>query len=66
MLREMGWDIDQVGCQEFEVQGMPNRTGIGFVDYVLWGDDGRPLAVVEAKNALQTPASQAKLTFSTS
>lgn len=23
MLREMGWDIDQVGCQEFEVQGMP-------------------------------------------
>lgn len=32
----------------------PNRTGIGFVDYVLWGDDGRPLAV-EAKNALHDP-----------
>lgn len=64
MLREMGWNIDQVGCQEFEVQGMPNRTGIGYVDYVLWGDDGRPLAVVEAKNALHDPRkgqNQAKL-----
>jgi len=29
--------------------GMPNPTGEGNVDYVLWGDDGKPLAVVEAK-----------------
>ena len=28
---------------------MPNNKGEGFVDYVLWGDDGKPLAVVEAK-----------------
>jgi type I site-specific restriction endonuclease len=28
---------------------MPNDQGEGFVDYVLWGDDGKPLAVVEAK-----------------
>ena len=28
---------------------MPNRTGQGFVDYVLWGDDGKPLGLVEAK-----------------
>lgn len=28
---------------------MPNQPGDGFVDYVLWGDDGKPLAVVEAK-----------------
>ena len=28
---------------------MPNNQGIGFVDYVLWGDDGKPLAVIEAK-----------------
>ena len=28
---------------------MPNDKGEGFVDYVLWGDDGLPLAVVEAK-----------------
>ena len=28
---------------------MPNKQGKGFVDYVLWGDDGKPLALVEAK-----------------
>jgi type I restriction enzyme R subunit len=28
---------------------MPNTPGRGFVDYVLWGDDGKPLALVEAK-----------------
>jgi type I restriction enzyme R subunit len=31
------------------VAGMPNNLGKGFVDYVLWGDDGKPLALVEAK-----------------
>jgi type I restriction enzyme R subunit len=28
---------------------MPNNTSEGFVDYVLWGDDGKPLGLVEAK-----------------
>jgi type I restriction enzyme R subunit len=28
---------------------MPNNAGDGFVDYVLWGDDGKPLGLVEAK-----------------
>ena len=28
---------------------MPNASGIGYVDYVLYGDNGKPLAVVEAK-----------------
>jgi type I site-specific restriction endonuclease len=28
---------------------MPNKEGRGFVDYVLWGDDGKPLGLVEAK-----------------
>ncbi len=35
--------------REFKVSGMPNETGKGFVDYVLWGNDGKPLAIVEAK-----------------
>lgn len=64
MLRERGWDIEQPDCQEFKVQGMPNPSGIGYVDYVLWGDDGRPLAVVEAKSTLHDPRKghqQAKL-----
>ena len=34
--------------REFEVTGMPNAEGIGYVDYVLWGMDGPPPAVVEA------------------
>ncbi len=28
---------------------MPNESGVGYVDYVLYGENGKPLAVVEAK-----------------
>ena len=49
LLAEAGWPLDQKRDREFEVQGMPNQQGLGYVDYVLWGDDGLPLAVVEAK-----------------
>lgn len=49
LLHEAGWALDKEQDKEFEVQGMPNNKGLGYVDYVLWGDDGLPLAVVEAK-----------------
>lgn len=49
LLAEAGWPLDQDRDREFPVQGMPNEKGQGFVDYVLWGSDGKPLAVVEAK-----------------
>ncbi len=49
LLKEAGWALDQTRDREFEVSGMPNEKGVGFVDYVLWGDDGKPLALVEAK-----------------
>lgn len=49
LLREAGWPLDQPRDREFPITGMPNATGEGFVDYVLWGDDGMPLAVIEAK-----------------
>jgi type I restriction enzyme, R subunit len=49
LLHEAGWPLDQVRDREFEVDGMPNQQTKGYVDYVLWGDDGLPLAVVEAK-----------------
>ena len=55
MLREAGWNLTGSNDTEYEVAGMPNRTGIGYVDYVLWGDDGRPLAVIEAKKAFVDP-----------
>ncbi len=49
LLREAGWPLDEVRDRELEVSGMPNNKGRGFVDYVLWGDEGKPLALVEAK-----------------
>ncbi|MGA9867686.1 MAG: DEAD/DEAH box helicase family protein [Acetobacteraceae bacterium] len=49
LLREAGWDPDGANVTEYEVSGMPSPTGQGFVDYVLWGDDGKPLGLVEAK-----------------
>jgi len=49
LLTEAGWALDQPRDREFEVAGMPNNQGAGFVDYVLWGDDGTPLGLVEAK-----------------
>lgn len=61
MLVSAGWDVatglastNHVG-KEFEVDGQPTPTGKGFVDYVLWDDDGTPLAVIEAKKASVNP-----------
>ncbi|WP_324276368.1 DEAD/DEAH box helicase family protein [Blastococcus brunescens] len=64
LLREAGWQLTDVRDREFEVTGMPNAEGKGYVDYVLWGSDGLPLAVVEAKKTTVEPAvgqQQAKL-----
>ena len=64
LLREAGWPLDQARDTEYEVTGMPNAEGKGYVDYVLWGDDGLPLALVEAKRTTKDPAigkQQAKL-----
>jgi type I restriction enzyme R subunit len=49
LLREAGWALDKPDDLEFRVEGMPNNEGIGFVDYVLWGADGKPVGIVEAK-----------------
>jgi type I restriction enzyme R subunit len=51
LLKEAGWPLDQKRDREFPVSGMPNAKGEGFVDYVLWGDDGLPLGLVEANEA---------------
>ena len=64
MLREAGWDLNANNVIEYEVSGMPNNQGKGFVDYVLWGDDGKPVALVEAKRTGTDPKvgkQQAKL-----
>ena len=48
-LKRAGWPLDQKRDKEFEVTGMPNNAGKGYVDDVLWGDDGKPLGIVESK-----------------
>ena len=62
-LKEAGWEVLEVGNVvqpskagiEIEVEGMPNATGLGYCDYVLYGRDGRPLAIVEAKRTSISP-----------
>lgn len=63
MLREAGWEVlaqENVpfACKagvEIYVEGMPNRKEEGYCDYVLYGKDCKPLAVVEAKRTSVEP-----------
>ena len=63
LLEEAKWEVlDKEGaivpskaCIEIEVNGMPNSGGVGYVDYVLFGANGKPLAVVEAKRTTKSP-----------
>ena len=56
-LKEAGWSICNkksaiqagMACIEIKLDGMPNNQGVGYADYVLFDDDGKPLAVIEAK-----------------
>ena len=50
-----GWEIGADCLEEVEVSHMDNSSGIGFVDYVLYGDDKKPLALVEAKKTSVSP-----------
>ena len=49
MLQDAGWIEGKNWINEYEIPRMPNKSEVGFADYVLLGDDGRILAVVEAK-----------------
>ncbi|MDA9747087.1 DEAD/DEAH box helicase family protein, partial [Prochlorococcus sp. AH-736-M13] len=63
-LEEIGWQKYKNWTEEIEVKGMPNKTGLGYVDYVLWGDDGKPIGLIEAKKTTIDPKvgqQQAKL-----
>nr|WP_308759183.1 DEAD/DEAH box helicase family protein [uncultured Anaerotignum sp.] len=58
-LRDAGWHLEGVDADvqvEYEVDGMAGNVGQkGYADYVLFGKDGLPLAVVEAKRASKDP-----------
>lgn len=64
LLREAGWKVTETEGEikggeagiEIEVHGMPSESGVGYADYVLWDDDGTPLAVIEAKRTSVDPA----------
>lgn len=49
MLIEAGWVEGKDWINEVELPGMPNKSEVGFADYVLYDDMHRPLAVIEAK-----------------
>ncbi|MDT3670760.1 MAG: DEAD/DEAH box helicase family protein [Aromatoleum sp.] len=64
LLKEAGWNLEPAKNFEVEVTGMPNAENKGYVDYVLWGDDGKPLALIEAKRTTKSSSvgqQQAKL-----
>ena len=55
-LKKLGWQFDGVMVQEeYPVHNMGDKHSDGFVDYVLFGKDHKPLAVVEAKKTSKDP-----------
>lgn len=53
LLRDVGWVENKNWINEVEVQGMPNTSGVGYADYVLYDDMHIPLAVIEAKKTCE-------------
>lgn len=63
-LKIAGWDFKRDIEEELKVEGMPNSEGVGYVDYVMFGENGKPLGIVEAKRTSIDPKQgkqQAKL-----
>lgn len=64
MLTDAGWTEGKDWLNEVPLPGMPNKSEVGYADYVLYDDTHRPLAVIEAKRTCVDPAKgrqQAKL-----
>ena len=63
MLREAGWEVLGTkgavlagkACIEVHIDGMPNDSDEGYADYVLFSDDMKPYAVIEAKRTISDP-----------
>ncbi|MED4572810.1 DEAD/DEAH box helicase family protein [Brevibacillus agri] len=63
-LKLLGWTFGDDVREEVELVGMPNPEEKGYADYVLYGKDGLPLAIIEAKRTSKDPkigTQQAKL-----
>lgn len=64
MLLDAGWTEGKDWMNEVELPGMPNKSDVGFADYVLYDDTHKPLAVIEVKRTCADVAKgrhQAKL-----
>ena len=64
MLQDAGWVEGKNWLNEVELPGMPHNSEVGYADYVLYDDAGKPLAVIEAKRTCKDVAigrQQAKL-----
>lgn len=58
LLQEAGWDPKGENVSEFKITGLPTNafpSGTGKADYVLWDDDLKPLAIIEAKKTIKSP-----------
>lgn len=53
MLKDAGWIEGKNWRGEVEVDGMPNQSGKGRIDYVLYDDTQKPLAIIEAKSTCE-------------
>lgn len=49
MLVDAGWTEGKDWINEVELPGMPNKSEVGYADYVLYDDMHKPLAIIEAK-----------------
>jgi len=49
MLIDVGWKEGSDWINEVELPGMPNKSEVGYADYVLYDNSHKPLAVIEAK-----------------
>ena len=49
MLQDAGWREGENWLNEVPVEGMPNKSETGRIDYVLYDDMHQPLAIIEAK-----------------
>jgi type I restriction enzyme, R subunit len=60
-LSDAGWKVGANGAntsevsQEEKIEHQPLPSGVGYADYVLWDDAGRPVAVIEAKKTSVEP-----------
>lgn len=63
-LKELGWQFSGDASDVWEEYPVNDMTGVvgqkGYVDYVLFGKDGLPLALIEAKRTSKDPNSGRK------